>query len=206
MMYDYRAFDDPANLAPAPESTTPDSFRETSSPPPLTPEPLDLSPVVSALEDVRAVVGDVSTTVLNRFVSLYNTEYASPLNRPDYMIWRESEYNYIMVIADSEQSTTISPSGYVSGGHYVYRYTTYQGGYNYLPVTAKEYRQARQYDIPSTGSYGSAYVYSNVGDFLPASGIDYSYNLRPAVLFGILTLACVTITAVIMRRIFTRAK
>lgn len=204
MIYDNRTISDSPYPSSPPDSPAPDTLRITPSPSPITPEPLDLSPVVDALEDVKAVVGDVSTTILNRFVALYNTEHASPLDHPDYMIWRESDYTYLMVIADTEDGSTISPSGYVSGGHFLYRYTT--GGYNYLPLTQREYRTARQYDIPATGQYGSAYVYSNVGDYLPASGIDYSYNLRPAALFGLLTLACVTITAIIIRRIFARAK
>lgn len=169
--------------------------RTTESPSP-SPSP-DYSKILEALEDVKAVVGDVSSTIINRFAAFYNDNYTGGLNPPDYIIWRNSDSDYYMlVLTDSTYS-----NGQVIGSADLVNYHIYSG-YNTMPSISVTTVSNRYIDIPSSGSQGSAYVYSSLQGYLPAPSIDT--NARFMVVFSVsfLILFLVCVIAIFIKGVF----
>lgn len=176
-------------------SPVPLDSRVTESPAPSAAS--DFSQILEALEDVKAVVGDVSSTIINRFAAFYNDNYTGGLNPPDYIIWRNSDSDYYMlVLTDSTYS-----NGQVIGNADLVNYHLYTG-YNTMPSISVTTVSNRYIDIPSSGSQGSAYVYSSLQGYLPAPSIDT--NARFMVVFSVsfLILFLVCVIAIFIKGVF----
>lgn len=166
---------------------SPIDSRVTESPAPSAAP--DYSEIVSAIDGLKAVVGDVSSTIINRFSSYYNDNYTGGLNPPDYIIWRNSQYDYYMVVLTH---ATYS-NGQIVGTADLVNYHTYSG-YDTMPSFSVSTIQDRYIDIPSPGSQGSAYVYSSLSGYLPASSIDINARFSVVLSFSMaVTLLCALI-------------
>lgn len=162
----------------SPEPTTTLSLDPT--PEIASPSPLDLSPLLDELSELRAVVGDVSSTILSRLGAFYNENYTGSLSCPDYLIWRDSQYVYYMVVLTGASYS----NGSIQGEFDLVTYDSYSVGSS-LPSVSVQSLSDRSFAIPKPGQSGSAYVYSSLPGYLPASSID----AKPALSLS-LTIAC----------------
>lgn len=173
-----------------------DLVRDTPAP---TDNPIS-SDIVLALEDLKSVVGDVSTTIINRFVAYYNTHYSGGLSNPDYVIWRSSQYDYHMVvITDGTYS-----NGSVSGTFDMISYnsTSY---YDSMPLVSVQTLSNRNLAIPAPAASGSGYVYSSIDGYLPAPNIDTSTHLSLILSFSMFCVLLIALIYLWIRGIFKRA-
>ena len=173
-----------------------DLVRDTPAP---TDNPIS-SDIVLALEDLKSVVGDVSSSIINRFVAYYNTHYTGGLSNPDYVIWRSSQYDYHMaVITEGTYS-----NGTVSGKFDLISYnsTSY---YDSMPLVSVQTLQNRNLDIPAPAASGSGYVYSSIDGYLPAPNIDTSTSLSLILSFSMFCVLLIALIYLWIRGVFKRA-
>lgn len=167
----------------------------------FTPEPspaVDVSQaLIDQLEDIKAVVGDVSSTVLNRFAAYYNNHYTGSLNPPAYVIWRSTQYDYHMAVFPEGQYS----NGTVTGSFDLISYYS-NSYYDTLPTVNVQTVQNRNLDIPAPASSGSGYVYSSLPGYLPASSVDQSSNLSIVISISMLIILLVSVAYVWIGRIF----
>ena len=171
---------DAEKYTPEPTESPVDS-RATETPAPSAAP--DYSEIVAAIDGLKALVGDVSSTIINRFAAYYNANYTGVLNPPDYIIWRNSQYDYYMlVLTDATYS-----NGQIVGTADLINHHSYSG-YDTMPSFTITTVQNRYIDIPSPGAQGSAYVYSSISGYVPASSIDTNTRLEVALSFSMLLL------------------
>lgn len=179
------------------ESPIDSRVSESPSPSPTA----DYSEIVAAIDDLKAVVGDVSSTIISRFAAYYNSNYTGGLNPPDYIIWRNSQYDYYMLVLTS---ATYS-NGQITGSADLVNYHVYSG-YDTMPSFSITTIQDRYIDIPAPGAQGSAYVYSSIDGYVPASSIDVNTRFEVVLSFSMAIMLLCCVIFVFIKGVFFRER
>lgn len=155
-----------------------------------TTEPVDETPAPTA--ELRALYdGDISSSILEKLSSYY-TEHSDPMEKENYFIVRQSQYDYILYYGD------ISSSGAISDAHVVRYYAVNTGSY------AATYRlsvsEATSGSVDLSGP--SAYIYSSYEQYLPSPYIvtgKHSVSMGLWVSVMSCVIICVTVGIIVWR-------
>lgn len=147
-------------------------------------EPVDETPAPTP--ELRALYdGDISSSILEKLSSYY-TEHSDPLEKEDYFIVRQSQYDYLLYYGE------ISSSGAIADATIVRYYAVNTGSY------AATYRlsvsEATSGSVDLSGP--SAYIYSSYDQYLPSPYIVTGKNSVSMGLW-VSVMSCVVICATV---------